>query len=96
MYYSGMTDKSKLECMVLDYNQYKNQKLGDYINKKILEIYKNAELKDITGRKEGFKSNGFLYNKQKFYDEVLKWSRQDEFNYENNVTVEAKKLIDEI
>ena len=94
--YNGMTDKSKLECMVLDYNQYKNQKLGDYINKKILEVYKNAELKDITGRKEGFKSNGFLYNKQKFYDEVLKWSRQDDFNYENNVTVEAKKLIDEI
>ena len=94
--YNGIINKSKLEGMTLDYSKYKNQKLGDYINKKILKQYENADLKVITGRKDGFKSNGFLYSKQKFYDEVLKWSKKEDFNYEDDVTLEAKKLIDEI
>lgn len=94
--YNGIIDKSKLEGMILDYSKYKNQKLGDYINNKILERYENTDLKVITGRKDGFKSRGFLYNKQKFYDEVLKWSKKENFNYENDVTLEAKRLIDEI
>lgn len=94
--YNGIIDKSKLEGMTLDYSKYKNQKLGDYINNKILEKYENTDLKVITGRKDGFKSRGFLYNKQKFYDEVLKWSKKENFNYENDVTLEAKRLIDEI
>ena len=94
--YNGIIDKSKLEGMTLDYSKYKNQKLGDYINNKILEKYENIDLKVVTGRKDGFKSNGFLYSKQKFYDEVLKWSKKEDFNYEKDVTQEAKRLIDEI
>lgn len=93
---NGIIDKSKIESIVLDYSKYKNQKLGDYINKKILKKYENAELKTITGRKDGFKSNGFLYSKQKFYDEVLKWSKKKDFNYDKDVTQEAKNLIEEI
>lgn len=94
--FNGMVDKTKLARITLDYNEYKNEKLGDYINNKILEQYENVDLKTITGRKDGFKSKGFLYSKQKFYNEVLKWSKKADFNYEKDVTPEAKKLIEEI
>ena len=94
--YNGTIDKSKLENILLEYNEYKNQKLGDYINEKIIEKYENCELKTITGRKDGFNAKGFLYSKQKFYDEVLKWSKKEDFNYEKDVTPEAKRLINEV
>lgn len=94
--YNGMKDKSKLESLTIDYEEYKNQKLGDYINQNILNVYNQVDLKTITGRKDGFISNGFLYSKQKFYNEVLKWSKKEGFDYEKDVTKEAKKLINKI
>ena len=94
--YNGIKDKSKLDGLNIKYDKYKNQKLGKYINKEILKIYKGAELKGITGRQEGFETKDFLYNKQKFYDEVLRWSKKNDFSYENEVTEEAKQLINEI
>lgn len=93
---NGMKDKTKIEDIIVEYNKYKNQKIGEYINKKILELYKGKDLKTITGRKEGFELNGFLYNKQKYYNEVLKWSKKDDFDYEKDVTLEAKQLVDKI
>ena len=80
----------------VEYEDYKGKKLGKYINELIQNQYSDIDLKDITNRKEGFEKNGFLYDKQKFYDCVLEWSKKKDFNYENDVPLEAKKLVDTI
>ena len=90
---NGLKDKAKVNEMKFLYQEYKNKKLGEYINKKVEESYKSKTLEDVTGRKNGFEKNGFLYNKQKYYEEVLKWTKEEDFNYERDVTEEAKKLI---
>ena len=90
---NGLKDKAKVNEMKFLYQEYKNKKLGEYINKKVEESYKSKTLEDVTGRKNGFEKNGFLYNKQKYYEEVLKWTKEEGFNYERDVTEEAKKLI---
>lgn len=94
--HNGMKDKSKLDSLNIKYDKYKCKKLGDYINEIILKVYEGSDLKSITGRQEGFVAKGFLYSKQKFYDEVLKWSKKSDFSYENDVTEEAKQLINTI
>lgn len=91
--YNGLKDKTKVNEMKFLYKEYKNRKLGEYINKKIEKTYKCKKLEEVTGRKNGFEKNGFLYNKQKYYEEVLKWTKEEGFNYERDVTEEAKKLI---
>lgn len=91
--YNGLKDKTKVNEMKFLYKEYKNRKLGEYINKKVKETYISKTLEEVTGRKNGFEKNGFLYNKQKYYEEVLKWTKEEGFNYERDVTEEAKKLI---
>lgn len=92
--YNNIKDKSKINDLKLDYNLYKNKKLGEFINKELLKIYEGSDLNSITGRKNGFENDGFLYNKQKYYDEVLSWTRSKDFSYENDVPEEAKRLIE--
>ncbi|NLC87288.1 MAG: AAA family ATPase [Clostridiaceae bacterium] len=77
----------------INYEEYKKRKLGEYINEKLLEKFKNRNLKSITGRENGFLKNGFLYDKSKFYKCVVEWSKKLDFNYEKEVTIEAKELI---
>lgn len=88
--------KEQLDLTGVEYEDYKGKKLGKYINELIQNQYGDIDLKDITNRKEGFEKNGFLYDKQKFYDYVLEWSKKKDFNYENDVPLEAKKLVDTI
>ena len=88
--------KEQLDLTGVEYEDYKGKKLGKYINELIQNQYDDIDLKDITNRKEGFEKNGFLYDKQKFYDCVLEWSKKKDFNYENDVPLEAKKLVDTI
>lgn len=88
--------KEQLDLTGVEYEDYKRKKLGKYINELIQNQYSDIDLKDITNRKEGFEKNGFLYDKQKFYDYVLEWSKKKDFNYENDVPLEAKKLVDTI
>lgn len=88
--------KEQVDLTGVEYEDYKGKKLGKYINELIQNQYDDIDLKDITNRKEGFEKNGFLYDKQKFYDCVLEWSKKKDFNYENDVPLEAKKLVDTI
>lgn len=92
----GMIDKSKVNNLKINYNDYKNTKLGGYINKLIKNEYETEDLKSITGRTEGFETNHLLYNKSKFYDAVLKWSKTENFNYERDLPTEAKQLVDTV
>ena len=94
--YNGLRDKTKVDEMKFLYKEYKNRKLGEYINKKVKETYISETLEEVTGRKNGFEKNGFLYNKQKYYEEVLKWTKGEDFNYERDVTEEAKELVNTI
>ena len=84
-----------IEKLNIKYDDYKNQNLGDYINKKITNIERGKDaLKKVTNRKEGFKKDGALYDKQKFYNVVCEFFNKDNFEYETNVTQEAKNLIE--
>lgn len=74
------------------YNDYKNKKLGDYLNSLVKKNLGN-NLKEITGREDGFEKKGFLYDKSKFYDCVLEWIMSDTFDYKCDVPDEAKHLI---
>lgn len=85
-----------MQDLQIRYEEYKNRKLGEYINEKLLGHFKRRQLKSITGREEGFVKNGFLYDKSKFYKCVLEWSKDPNFKYEEKVTKEAKELICEI
>lgn len=76
----------------IKYEDYKNEKLGNYLNKLIKENL-GDDLKKITGRKNGFESKGFLYDKSKFYDCVLNWIMSETFDYERDVPNETKNLI---
>lgn len=79
----------------IQYDEYKNRKLGEYINDKLIKKF-NKKLKSITGREEGFLKKGFLYDKSKFYKCVVEWSKDSNFKYEEKVTDEAKDLINVI
>ena len=85
-----------MQDLQIQYDEYKNRKLGEYINEKLLEHFKRRKLKSITGREDGFEKNGFLYDKSKFYKCVVEWSRDSNFKYEENVTKETKELIEAI
>lgn len=85
-----------MQDLQIRYEEYKNRKLGEYINEKLLGHFKRRQLKSITGREEGFIKNGFLYDKSKFYKCVVEWSNDPNFKYEEKVTKEAKELICEI
>lgn len=85
-----------MQDLQIQYDEYKNRKLGEYINEKLLEHFKKRKLKSITGREDGFEKNGFLYDKCKFYKCVVEWSRDSNFKYEEKVTKEAKELIEAI
>lgn len=85
-----------MQDLDIQYDQYKKQKLGKYINDKLLKKFNRRQLKGITGREEGFLKNGFLYDKLKFYKCVVEWSKDPNFQYEEKVTNEAKELINTI
>ena len=80
----------------IQYDEYKKQKLGKYINDKLTKRFNKRKLKSITGREDGFLKNGFLYDKSKFYKCVVEWSKNPDFKYEEKVTNEAKELINTI
>lgn len=79
----------------IEYDDYKNKKLGRYLNDLIKKNIGN-DFKQITGREKGFELNGFLYSKSKFYDCVLKWIMNESFDYEKDIPEEAKQLIDKV
>ena len=79
----------------INYEDYKDIRLGPYLNKLVKENI-GDDLKNITGREDGFEVKGFLYSKSKFYDSVLGWIMNDSFDYEKDVTYEAKDLINTI
>lgn len=93
-FYNGLKSK-KVDTSFLDninYNDYKNEKLGLYLNK-LVEDNLGKDLKKFTGREKGFESKGFLYDKSKFYDCVLEWIMSENFDYERDLPEETKKLI---
>lgn len=97
-YFKNGLKNKKLDISFLDninYNDYKNQKLGLYLNKLVKDNL-GDNLKKITGRENGFESKGFLYDKSKFYDCVLEWIMSERFDYEKDVPEETKRLIDTI
>lgn len=77
----------------IKYTDYKNKKLGDYLNDLVKENI-GDDLKQITGRESGFSSNGFLYNKSKFHECVLEWINQNDFDYEKDIPSETKEFIE--
>lgn len=77
------------ENFIFEYEKYKTKKLGAYLN----SFFDIDTLFEKTGRTNGFEKNGFLYDKLKFYNAVLRWAQKDDFNYEKDVTNEAKELI---
>ena len=92
----GVKDKKYIKDLAISFEEYKTQKLGEYINSKIQEKNPRCSLKTLTGRENGFLKNGFLYDKNKFYKCVLEWSKTEGFRYEEKITNEAKDLINEI
>jgi len=82
-----------MEELDINYEEYKSRKLGEYINEKLTKKFNQKTLKSITGRENGFEKNGFLYDKAKFYNCVSEWTKQEGFDYDKNVTEEAKHLI---
>lgn len=93
---NNIIDDSKIEEMNINFHDYKNQKLGNYINNKLKVVYGDTSYKKITGRENGFEKEGFLYDKQKYYEAVLEWTRKKDFSYEKDITDEAKELINVI
>lgn len=79
----------------IKYDDYKNEKLGKYLNG-LIEKNIGNDYKEITGREDGFELKGFLYNKSKFYDFVLKWIMSESFDYEKHIPKETKELINRI
>ena len=79
----------------IKYDDYKNKKLGGFFNK-LVEDNLGKDLKEITGREEGFEKKGFLYDKSKFYDCVLEWIMKEEFDYERDIPSETKNLINTV
>lgn len=79
----------------IKYDDYKNKKLGRYLNGLIKKNIGN-DFKQITGREKGFELKGFLYSKSKFYDCVLRWIMNESFDYEKDIPQEAKQLIDKV
>ena len=65
------------------------QELKDSLGNK---LYKLKE----TGRECGFEKSGFLYDKSKFYDCVLKWVMNENFNYDKDIPLETKELINTV
>lgn len=92
---NGLKNKNNKDLKFLDdikYDDYKGEKLGQYLNKLVTENFED-NLKEITGREKGFEKNGFLYNKSKFYDCVLEWAMSENFDYDKDVPNETKDLI---
>ena len=95
---NGIKDKENHDLKFVDeikYDDYKNKKLGAYLNKLVRDNLGN-DLKNITGRKEGFEKKGFLYDKSKFYDCVLEWIMSKDFNYDRDIPNETKNLINTV
>ncbi len=94
----GLKSNSEFDLKFLDsiiYDDYKNEKLGNYLNKLIKDNL-GTDLKKITGRECGFEKSGFLYDKSKFYDCVLKWVMNENFNYDKDIPLETKELINTV
>lgn len=89
---SNVNDDYKVENDDIDYSKAKNNSLGKYINE-ILQKKFQVDLCTVTGRKYGFIKDGALFNKQKYYNNVLKILSNNNINYEKDVSIEAKKLI---
>lgn len=89
----GLKEEYKIKQYETKYDKYKKVKIGRYINELLNKQYKNKTLKEITDRKDGFLKNGFLYDKQKFYNIVLEWSNKKNFDYEKDIPLECKNLI---
>lgn len=79
----------------IQYDDYKNKKLGEYLNNLVKE-YIDENLKKITGREKGFVLNGFLYDKSKFHECVLEWINDSSFDYDKDIPNETKQLINAI
>ncbi len=79
----------------IQYDDYKNKKLGEYLNDLVKE-YIDENLKKITGREKGFVLNGFLYDKSKFHECVLEWLNDSNFDYDKDIPNETKQLINAI
>lgn len=94
---NNQTDKF-VDSLNISYNEYKMKPLGKYINEKINAIKKKKTYKTITGREYGFteKNSNALFSKQKFYDVVCSFMDEENFSYSENITDEAKKMIDKI
>jgi len=63
---------------------------------KLIKDNLGTDLKKITGRECGFEKSGFLYDKSKFYDCVLKWVMNENFNYDKDIPLETKELINTV
>ena len=93
---TGLKNSSKYDLKFLDniiFSNYKNEKLGYYLNKLIKDNI-GDNLKEITGRENGFEKNGFLYDKSKFYSCVFEWIMKEDFDYNKDIPIETKNLID--
>ena len=79
----------------IQYEKYKDKKLGMYLNR-IVREYIGEDLKKITGRIQGFENNGFLYSKSLFSEIVIDWFNSESFDYEKMLPVGAKNLVDKV
>lgn len=79
----------------IQYDKYKDKKLGWYLNR-IVKEYIGENLKEITGRIQGFENNGFLYSKSLFSEIVIDWINNESFDYEKMLPVGAKNLVDKV
>ncbi len=79
----------------IQYDKYKDKKLGAYLNK-IVKEYIGEDLKKITGRIQGFENNGFLYSKSLFSEIVIDWVNSESFDYEKMISIEAKNLVNKV
>ena len=94
----GLKDTLGSDLKFLDdikYSDYKNKKLGEYLNKLVKQNI-GDDLKLITGREFGFVANGFLYNKSKFHECVIDWINRREFDYDVEIPIETKELINTV
>lgn len=86
-----------VELMEIKYDDYKNKKLGNYINSKLKKLFPTLELKTITGRENGFSTksgeNGFLYDKELFHTAVTEWFNNEQVKYDS-LPEETQDLID--
>lgn len=95
----NIKEEYKITIDLIDFKNYKDYSLGDYINDILNQVYKQNKFKKITGRENGFKessNSSALYDKQKFYNSVVSFAKEENFDYETKITEEAKCLVNTI